>query len=100
MQIIHHFQRDGRLDGTHSFVPFIVSSLGELSREAFCFVEELVTMFRFKVTGCEALAFPLSPNQAVADFRNRNKLAIMRVAAVGWANNACSAGNRAFYAVH
>ena len=104
LQIIHHFQRDGSLDGTHSFVPFIVSSLGELSREAFCFVEELVSMFRFKVSSCEALAFPLSPNQAVSDFRNRIKLAIMRVAAVGLANIACSAGkpfgNRAIYAVH
>ena len=104
MQIMHHFQRDGRLDGIHSFVPFIVSSLGELSREAFCFVEELVAMYRFKVSSCEAVAFPLSPNQAVADFRNRLKLDIMRVAAVGLANIACSAGkpfgNRAIYAVH
>ena len=35
MQIIHKFQRDRSLEGDHSFVPFIVSSLGELSREAF-----------------------------------------------------------------
>jgi hypothetical protein len=46
----------------------------------------------------------LSPNQAIVDFRNRFKLALMRVAAVGLANIACSAGkpfgNRAIYAVH
>ena len=50
MQIIHKFQRDRSLEGDHSFVPFIVSSLGELSREAFNFREELVSMFKFKVT--------------------------------------------------
>ena len=104
MQIIHHFQRDGSLDGTHSFVPFIVSSLGELSREAFCFVEELVAMYRLKVSNCEAVAFPLTPNQAVADFRKRLMLASMRVTAVGLANIACSAGNpfgnHAIYTAH
>ncbi len=36
---------------------------------------------------CEAVEFPLSPYQAVADFRNRIQLAI---AAVGLANIACS----------
>ena len=104
LQIIHHFQREGRIEGTHSFVPFIVSSLGELSREAFCFVEEIVALFKLKIDRCESLAFPLTPNQAVADFRNRFKLALMRVAAVGLANIACSAGkpfgNRSLYAVH
>ena len=103
MQILHFFQRDGRSEGSHSFVPFIVSSLGELSREAFCFVEEIVAMFKLRIERCKDLAFPLSPNQAVADFRSRFKLAIMRVAAVGLANIACSAGkpfgNRAIYAV-
>ena len=42
---------------------------------------------------CEDIAFPLLPNQAVADFRYRFKIAIMRVAAVGtcMANIACRA---------
>ena len=31
------------LEGQHSVVPFVVSSLGELSREAYCFKEELVS---------------------------------------------------------
>ena len=85
-------------------MPFIVSSLGELSREAFCFVEEIVAMFKLKVERCEEIAFPLSLNQAVADFRNRFKLALMRVTAIGLANIACSAGKpfgkRSLYAVH
>ena len=104
MQILQHFQREGRVEGVHSFVPFVVSSLGELSREALQFVEEIVSMYRLRISRCEQLAFPLPPNQAVADFRNRFKLALMRVAAVGLANIACSAGkpfgNRSIYAVH
>ncbi len=44
MQIIHHLQRDGRIEEEHSFVPFVVSSLGELSRDAFRFVEEVVAI--------------------------------------------------------
>ena len=61
-------------------------------------------MYRHRVSMCEEIAFPLSPNQAVADFRYRFKNAKMRVAAVGLANIACRAGlpfgNRALYAVH
>ena len=53
---------------------------------------------------CEDIAFPLLPNQAVADFRYRFKIEILCVAAVGLANIACRAGlpfgNRALYAVH
>jgi len=104
MQILKFLERDGRISETHSFVPFIVSSLGELSREAFCFIEEIVAMYRHRVSTCEELAFPLLPNQAVADFRYRFKIAVMRVAAVGLANIACRAGlpfgNHALYAVH
>ena len=104
MQIIHHLEREGKFEESHSYVPFIVSSLGELSREDFCFVEVLVAMYKFKVSRCEDLAFPLPPNQAVADYRNRFKQALMRVAAIGLANIACSAGkpfgNRSIYAVH
>ena len=92
MQIIHHLEREGKFEESHSFVPFIVSSLGELSREAFCFVEVLVAMYKFKVSKCKDLAFPLPPNQAVDDYRNRFKQALMRVAAIGLANIACSAG--------
>ena len=101
MQILKFFERDNRVAENHSFVPFIVSSLGELSREAFCLMEEIVAMYRHRVTLCEEVAFPLLPNQAVADFRYRFKLAVMRVTAVGLANIACTAGlpfgNRALY---
>jgi hypothetical protein len=104
MQILQHFQREGRVDGVHSFVPFAISSLGELSREALRFVEEIVSMYKLRISSCESLAFPLPPNQAVADFRSRFKLELMRVAGVGLANIACSAGkpfgNRSLYAVH
>ena len=84
-------------------MPFVISSLGELSREAQRFVEEIVAMYKHRITNCVQLAFPLPPNQAIADFRNRFKLALMRVAGVGLANIACSAGkpfgNRSIYAV-
>ena len=104
MQILKSFERGNRVAETHSFIPFIVSSRGELSREAFCLMEEIVAMYRHRVTLCEEVAFPLLPNQAVADFRYRFKLAVMRVAAVGLANIACTAGlpfgNRALNAVY
>ena len=104
LQLLKFFERDNRVAENHSFVPFIVSSLGELSREAFCLMEEIVAMYRHRVTLCEEVAFPLLPNQAVADFRQRFKLAVMRVAAVGLANIACTAGlpfgNRALYAMY
>ena len=61
-------------------------------------------MYRHRASTCEEIAFPLSPNQAVADFRYRFKIVIMRVAVVGLVNIACRAdfpfGNRALYAVH
>ena len=67
-------------------------------------MEEIVAMYRHRVSMCEEVAFPMLPNQAVADFRFRFKLAIMRVTAVGLANIACTAGlpfgNRALYAVY
>jgi len=104
MQIIHHFQREGLLEEEHSFVPFVVSSLGELSREAFRFVEEVVAMYKVRISICNQLAFPLTPNQAVADFRYRFKLELMRVAAIGLANITCSGGkpfgNRSIFAMH
>lgn len=104
MQIIQHLQREGYIEEEHSFVPFVVSSLGELSREAFRFVEEVVAMYKDRISRCEQLAFPLAPNQAVADFRYRFKLELMRVAAIGLAGITCSAGkpfgNRSIYAMH
>ena len=61
-------------------------------------------MYRHRVSLCEEIAFPLLPNQAVADFRYRFKIAVMRVVAVGLANIACRAGlpfgNRALYSVY
>ena len=50
------------------------------------------TSCKLRISSCESLAFPLPPNQAVADFRKRFKLALMHVAGVGLANIACSAG--------
>ena len=104
MQILQHFQRQGRIEGAHSFVPFVISSLGEMSREAIRFVEEIVSLYKIRISNCVQLAYPLPPNQAVSDFRNRFKLALMRVAGVGLASIACSAGkpfgNRSIYAVH
>ena len=104
MQIIQHLEREGHLDEKHSFVPFVVSSLGELSVEAFRFVEELVSMYKVRISNCEQLSFPLAPNQAVADFRYRFKLELMRVTAIGLASITCSAGkpfgNRSIFAMH
>ncbi len=45
-----------------------------------------MALFRLKIERCEGLTFPLTANQAVADFRNRFELALMRVAAVGLTN--------------
>jgi hypothetical protein len=92
MQIIHKFQSDHVMDGSHSFVPFVVSSRGELSNEAFGFREELISMFKHKVTSGAHPVFPLSPAQAVADFRERLTLALMQVSALGLANITCNAG--------
>ena len=75
-----------------------------MSRETLRFVEDIVSMYKLRISNCEQLAFPLPPNQAVADFRNRFKLALMRVAGVGLDNIECNAGkpfgNRSIYAVH
>ena len=59
MQVIQLFERQGKLQRTHNFVPFIMSSRGELSREAFCLVEEIVVMYKFKVTNCEVFVLYL-----------------------------------------
>ena len=92
MQIIHKFESEHIMQGSHSFVPFVVSSLGELSNEAFGFREELISMFRHKVTSGAHPVFPLSPAQAVADFRSRFTLALMQVPALGLASITCTAG--------
>ena len=101
MQVISKFQRDNALDGQHSFVPFVLSSLGELSREAFCFKEELVSMYKFKISNSMASTFPFTPAQAVADFRARLNTELMRVAALGLARIVSTAGkpfgNRSMY---
>ena len=104
MQIIFKFQRDNKLDGQHSFVPFVLSSLGELSREAYCFKEELVSMFKFKITNSPASTFPFTPAKAIADFRSRLTTELMRVSALGLARIVSTAGkpfgNRSIFAVH
>ena len=88
MQIIHKFESEHIMQGSHSFVPFVVSSLGELSNEAFGFREELISMFKHKVTSGAHPVFPMSPAQAVADFRARFTLAF----ALGLASITCTAG--------
>jgi hypothetical protein len=92
MQIILKFQRESTLEGLHFFVPFVVSSLGELSKEAYGFREELVSMFNLKVANDPRAAFPLAPAKAVAEYRARLTAALMQVAAVGLANITCTAG--------
>ena len=104
MQLIHKFERDRALEGQHSFIPFVISSLGELSREAHCFKEELVSMFKFKISKSPDSAFPFSPAQAIADFRSRLTTDLMRVSAVGLARILSTAGkpfgNRSVFTVH
>ena len=73
-------------------MPFVVSSLGELSKEAYNFREELISMFKFKVTSGAHQIYPLTPAQAVADFRLRLTSALMQVSALGLASIACTAG--------
>ena len=45
----------------HPWMRFVVSSLGELSVEAFGFREELVSMFKHKVTSGAHPVFPFKP---------------------------------------
>ena len=104
MQIISKYERDNMIDGQHSFVPFVVSSFGELSKQAYCFKEELVSMFKFKIKNTLASTFPFTPAQAIADFRSRLTEELMRVAALGLARIVSTAGkpfgNRSIFAVH
>lgn len=104
MQIISKFQRDGALDGQNSFVPFVLSSLGELSKEAFCFKEEIVAMYKFKLSNSMGSIFPFTPAQATADFRSRLNTELMRVAALGLARIVSTGGkpfgNRSIFTVH
>ena len=74
--------------------------VSELCREALRFVEDIVSMYKLRISSCESLAFPLPPNQAVADFRSRFKLELMRVAGVGLCSAGKPFGNRSMYAVH
>ena len=87
MQIIHKFESDHILQGSYSFVPFVVSSLGELSKEAVGFRNELVSMFEHKVTNGARTVSPFLPAQAVANHRLRLKLALMQVHTLGLASN-------------
>jgi hypothetical protein len=104
MQIMRFLERDQRIEESHSFVPFIVSSRGEFSKEAYSFIEMIVSLYKFRLTKCPELAFPLPLYRAVHDFRTRFNLELMRVAAIGLANIACTAGKpfgkRSIYAVH
>ena len=92
MQIIRKLESDQVMQGSHSFVPFVVSSLGELSVEAFGFREELVSMFKHKVTSGAHPVFPFSQAQAVSDYGQRLTLALMQVSALGLASITCTGG--------
>ena len=83
---------DRRLPSKPRFVPFVVSSLGELSREAFQFRERLVSLFRNRVSLNPALVFPKAPSLAVSDFRSRFTQGLMRVLADGLSSVMMTAG--------
>ena len=82
----------------------IRSSFGELSKEGYCFKEELVSMFKFKIKNTLTSTFPFTPAQAIADFRSRLTAELMRVAALGLARIVSTAGkpfgNRSIFAAH
>ena len=86
------YEKANVLTDKHCFVPFVVSSLGELSREAYQFREELVGMFRAKCMAEPKSVLPLKPVQAVAYFRVRFTDELMRCVARGLASIATSAG--------
>ena len=92
MILLHSYENAKVLHYKHSFVPFVVSSLGELSREAYQFREELVAMFRAKCMAEPSSVLPLTPARASADFRVRFTNELMQCTAVGLASIATSAG--------
>ena len=78
---------------------FVLSSFGELSREAFAFKEELVAMYKFKISNSTASTFSFTPAQAIADFRARLNTDLMRVTALGLAR-IVSTGGKPFGTFH
>ena len=62
---------DRRLPSKPSFVPFVVSSLGELFRESYQFREKLVSLYRNRVLANPQLVYPRPPNVAIANYRIR-----------------------------
>ena len=92
MLLAERMAADQRLPSKPKFVPFVVSSLGELSREAYQFREKLVSLFRKRVVSNPALVFPKSPSAAVANYRARFTQGLMRVLADGLALVMMTAG--------
>ena len=92
MLLAERMASDRRLPSKPHFVPFVVSSLGELSREAFQFRERLVSLFRKRVLATPALVFPKTPTVAVSNYRARFTQGLMRVLADGLASVMMTAG--------
>lgn len=92
MRISRKLFEDNRLTTDAKFVPFVVSSAGEFSREAYQFREFLVSVFRRRVEGNPNIAYPLHPSQAVTDFRQRFTFSILHEVAQGLAKILDKAG--------
>ena len=92
MLLAERMATDRRLPSKPKFVPFVVSSLGELSRESYQFREKLVSLFRKRVVSNPALVFPKTPSAAVANFRSRFTQGLMRALADGLALVMITAG--------
>ena len=92
MLLAERMAADRRLPSKPNFVPFVVSSLGELSREAFQFREKLVSLYRKRVFASPCLVFPKPPSVAVSNYRARFTHGLMRVLADGLASVMMTAG--------
>ena len=92
MMLAERMADDHRLASKPKFVPFVVSSLGELSRESYKYREKLVSQYRKRVVLNPTLVFPKTPSAAVANFRSRFTQGLMRALADGLALVMITAG--------
>ena len=92
MLLAERMAADRRLPSKPSFVPFVVSSLGELSRESYQFREKLVSLYRNRVLANPQLVYPRPPSVAIANYRIRFTQGLMRVLADGLASVMMTAG--------
>jgi hypothetical protein len=92
MRISRKLYEDNRILTDAKFVPFVVSSAGEFSREAYQFREFLVSVFRRRIESNPSIVYPLHPSQAVIDFRQRFTFSILHEVAQGLAKILDKAG--------